>query len=244
MLVRAVGRCGQDLWSAVVSGRRRVSCCCYSVENDCGQPLHSREQCSFWTLDLQGGHKCAQPPVPHQPTWSRGADTSRGLPKQKPWQVVPKDSLHMSALAIARPRQARGAVQPHHTTSMSPKKQQRGPGALTGAELAERSCSAMSGCVMRCTAVRLREPTTGPPRASCSFCRKRASAMSATADAAVARATVAWPPRERPFATATAAGLKMPDASAPRVPGVSGASNPDHAAPWRPHAAPWRAPPQ
>ncbi len=54
---------------------------------------------------------------------------------------------------------------------------------------------------MRCTAVRLREPTTGPPRASCSFCRKRASAMSAAARFA----------RERPSATAPAwAGSKRP----------------------------------
>jgi hypothetical protein len=39
---------------------------------------------------------------------------------------------------------------------------------------------------MRCVDLRLREPTTGPPRASCSACRERTEAMSAAATAAAA----------------------------------------------------------
>jgi hypothetical protein len=67
------------------------------------------------------------------PTYGQEAPTQHAVcQKQKPWQVVPKESLHLSALAIARPRQARGAVQPHHTTSMSPKKKHKqGQQALT-----------------------------------------------------------------------------------------------------------------
>jgi hypothetical protein len=91
-------------------GRWRAVCCLWLTRSWRDPPtrfksVQPRGCLGFWTLDFQGGHKCAQTPVPHKPTWSRGADTTRGLPKQKP--------------PAGYPQQCCNAVQPHGSARLA-----------------------------------------------------------------------------------------------------------------------------